>query len=260
MSVDFGRTADDYARHRAGFPEPLFDRLAARGIGRPGQRAVDLGTGTGSLGRGLARRGAAVTGVDIAAPLVEQARALDRAAGISTQYVLAPAERTGLDAGAYDVVAAGPCWHWFDRAAAALEARRLLAPGGRLVIAHFDWIAYPGNVVEATEALIDRHNPRQPKPHVRFANGTGIYATWLLDAVMAGFVGVETFSFDLDVPYSHEAWRGRIRASQGVGAMLPDAEVTAFDAEHAAILQERFPASPLQVPHRVFAVVCSAPG
>ncbi len=40
MHVDFGRTAADYARHRAGFPEQLFERLAARGIGRAGQRSI----------------------------------------------------------------------------------------------------------------------------------------------------------------------------------------------------------------------------
>ena len=49
MEVDFGRTAADYARHRAGFPEELFERLAARGIGRAGPRILDLGSGTGSL-------------------------------------------------------------------------------------------------------------------------------------------------------------------------------------------------------------------
>ena len=58
MHVDFGRTAEDYARHRAGFPEQLFERLTARGIGCAGQRVLDLGSGTGSLARGFARRGA----------------------------------------------------------------------------------------------------------------------------------------------------------------------------------------------------------
>ena len=53
MQVDFGRTAADYARHRAGFPEELFERLVARGIGRAGQRVLDLGSGTGSLGLAL---------------------------------------------------------------------------------------------------------------------------------------------------------------------------------------------------------------
>lgn len=259
MTIDFGRTADDYAKHRAGFPEALFERLATLGVGRAGQRTVDLGTGTGSLGRGLARRGAAVVGVDLAEPLVEQARAMDRQAGVATEYVIARAEQTGLPAGAFDVVTAGQCWHWFDRPAAAREARRLLAPGGRIALAHFDWLALPGNVVEASEALIERHNPRQPKPHLRFAGGSGLYAPWLADLAGAGFLGLETFSFDLDVSYSHEGWRGRIRASQGVGAMLGPAEIAAFDTEHAAMLAARFPAEPLAVPHRVFAALGVAP-
>ncbi len=37
MQVDFGRTTEDYARHRAGFPDELFERLARRGIGHAGQ-------------------------------------------------------------------------------------------------------------------------------------------------------------------------------------------------------------------------------
>jgi hypothetical protein len=47
VRIDFGRTAADYGRYRAGFPEALFDRLSRWGIGRPLQRVLDLGTGTG---------------------------------------------------------------------------------------------------------------------------------------------------------------------------------------------------------------------
>ncbi|MEM8709038.1 MAG: methyltransferase domain-containing protein, partial [Actinomycetota bacterium] len=60
----FGNAAADYATHRAGFPDELFDRLAPHGIGRSGQRVVDLGTGTGTVARQLARRGCSVIGVD----------------------------------------------------------------------------------------------------------------------------------------------------------------------------------------------------
>jgi 2-polyprenyl-3-methyl-5-hydroxy-6-metoxy-1,4-benzoquinol methylase len=79
-SPDFARTASDYARHRAGLPAELLDRLAARGVARAGARVADLGTGTGSLARLFAAHGCVVTGVDIAAPLIEQARRLDREA------------------------------------------------------------------------------------------------------------------------------------------------------------------------------------
>ncbi len=152
--VDFGKTAADYGRHRAGFPEELFERLPAFGIGILGQRILDLGTGTGTLARGFARRGCTVTGLDKAGLLLEEAKRLDTRAGVQVQYLEGMAEDTGLPAGSFDVVSAGQCWHWFDRPKAAVEVRRLLAKSGRVLIAHFDWIPLLGNMVEATEHLI----------------------------------------------------------------------------------------------------------
>src|SRR5687767_8496689 len=115
MQPDFGLTAGDYARHRAGFPPSLFDRLIAFGVGQPGQVVVDLGTGTGTLARGFARRGCRVVGIDPSAPMLGQARALDIAEGVSVEYRIGRAEETGLAAASADVVTAGQCWHWFDR-------------------------------------------------------------------------------------------------------------------------------------------------
>lgn len=55
MQVDFGKTAEDYGRFRAGMPLAFFERLAHFGIGMPRQRILDLGTGTGAIARGFAR-------------------------------------------------------------------------------------------------------------------------------------------------------------------------------------------------------------
>jgi SAM-dependent methyltransferase len=254
MAVDFAATAEDYRRHRAGFPASFFDRLAAHGIGHAGQWVVDLGTGTGTLARGFARRGCRVIGLDSAAPMLAQAREIDRTAGIEIDYREARAEDTGLPEGSADVVAAGQCWHWFDRRAAAREAARVLRTNGRMLIAHFDWIPLPGNLARATEELIEAHNPSW-----RLGNLDGIHPRWLRDLGEAGFRGIETFSYDVDVPYTSEAWRGRIRASAGVGASLPVSEVTRFDRELAALLADRFPSATLLVPHRVFAVIARPP-
>lgn len=249
-TIDFGRTAIDYRRHRAGFPEDYFARIAPYGIGFRNQRILDLGTGTGTVARGLARRGCRLTALDPSSPLIEQARLLDAELGVKIDYVVASAEETGLPDQSFDVVTAGQCWHWFKRDLAALEASRVLRPGGTLVISHFDWLPLAGNAVEATESLILKHNPAW-----KGAGGKGIYPAWFVDLSLAGFVGIESFSFDIDVAYRHEAWRGRIRASAGVAASLPAAAVEEFDRELAGLLQKKFPQEPLLIPHRVFSVL-----
>jgi SAM-dependent methyltransferase len=254
LTADFGKTAGDYGRHRAGFPDQFFDRLRAMGILTAGIRALDLGTGTGTIARGLALRGCEVTGLDRSTPLMEQAAELDRAAGVSVRYVNAPAEETALPAASFDLVTAGQCWHWFERPRAAAEVLRVLKPGGRLVIAHFDWIPLPGSMIEATEKLIEKHNPKW-----KLAGGLGIHPLWPRDMAIAGFTNIETFSFDLDAIYTHEAWRGRIRASAGVGASLAPEAVAAFDDELRAMLAERFPDDPMRVLHRVYAAIGAAP-
>ena len=254
LRADFGKTAQDYGKHRAGFPDEFFARLEKMGIVRAGMRALDLGTGTGTIARGLALRGCDATGLDRSEPLMEQARELDREAGVAVKYVVAAAENTGLPAASFDLVTAGQCWHWFDRARAAAESRRLLKPGGHLVIGHFDWIPLPGNVVDATEKMIEKHNPKW-----RMGGGVGIYPQWMAGLVATGFKNLETFSFDLDAIYTHEAWRGRIRASAGVGASLTPEAVATFDDELRAMLAQRFANDPMQVLHRVFAAIGTAP-
>ncbi|MDX1581506.1 MAG: SAM-dependent methyltransferase, partial [Alphaproteobacteria bacterium] len=98
--------------------------------------------------------------------------------------------------------------------------------------------------------LIRKHNPDW---HMH--GGTGLHPNELADMALAGFTGLETFSYDVEVPYSHEAWRGRIRASAGIAATLSPKQVEAFDKDHQHLLEQNFPQDPLVVPHRVFAAI-----
>lgn len=254
--VDFGPTARDYARHRAGFPPELFFRLEANRHLEPGMRALDLGTGTGTLARGLARRGLVVTAVDVSRDLLSEAGRLAKLDRVELELLEAPAENTGLPDGAFDVITAGQCWHWFDRPVVAVECRRMLAPGGHLVIAHLDWLAFDDNVVDRTLTAISDFGGRWPR-RVADEGREGMYPAWTRDARAAGFEAVETFSFDVDVPYTLEDWRGRIRASAAIGGSLPASAVARFDAELSARLSD-LPET-LQVPHRVWVMLARRP-
>ncbi len=248
--VDFGKTASDYATHRAGLPDRFYDLLEAQGVGIGGSHAVDLGTGTGAVARSLAQRGATVVGVDPSAAMAEQARSLDLQAGVTVRYVQATAEETGLPVGQADLVIAGQAWWWFDRPRAIAEAKRLLKAGGHLVICSLDWLPLPGSIPEATEALILAANPAWT-----LAGGMGRHPNWLDELRAAAFTDCAVFEFDQTAPYSHEAWRGRIRASAGVAATLSEDEVARFDEAHAGMLAERFPEEPMAVPHHVYAAL-----
>jgi SAM-dependent methyltransferase len=254
MQIDFGKTVSDYGRHRAGFPDRFFERVFALGLVKPADRLLDLGTGTGTVARGMALRGCSVTGLDPSESMTKQARLLDREAGVDIRYVTAKAEETGLPERSFDVVTAGQCWHWLDRPRAAAEVERLLVPGGLLMIAHFDWLPLKGSAVAATEALILQHNPAW-----NMAGGNGLHPWWFADLEQAGFRDLESFTFDMAVPYTHEAWIGRIRASAGVGASLPPDAVARFDADHKELLERDFSHDPLSIPHRVFVIYALPP-
>lgn len=247
--TNFGKAANDYSTYRAGFPDSLFERLTEYEIGLANQKIVDLGTGTGTLARGFALRGCDVTGVDPDSRMITAAQALDLEHDVNTKYVEATAESTGLSRGIADVVTAGQCWHWFDQPKAIAEASRLLKPGGRLVIANFDWLPLKGNVVEATEKLIVQFNPDW-----NMGGGNGMYPQYISVLNDAGLTSTQTFFYDVDTPYSAIAWRGRMRASAGVAALDGDS-IQNFDEQLATILADRYPDEVLAIPHRVFAIV-----
>ena len=157
------RPPTDYARHRAGYPDWLFERLMRRGLARPGMRALDLATGTGYLARGLAQRGLTVTGHRYRAGDDGSGQGAGCGAGPRTSTMSsARRKRPACRQRSFDLVTAACCWHWFDRSKASAEVLRLLKPGGWLVICAQNWFPLGDNVVARTEAIVQRHNPKWP--------------------------------------------------------------------------------------------------
>src|SRR4051812_13368369 len=122
-----------------------------------GEHVVDVGCGTGNAALLAAARGARVTGVDPAPRLLGVARELAEAGGLEAEFVEGEAAAGPLADGEADVVLSvfgvifAP-----DPAAAAVELRRVCAPGGRIVLSA--WIP-EGPIFEAVRVVRSAGGP-----------------------------------------------------------------------------------------------------
>ena len=124
-----GDAGDFYAQH-------LILPAVLRTLGDVrGRSVLDLGAGNGMLSRVLARRGAQVTGIEIAPSLVARARERERQQPAGITYVVADAARLPMlqDASFQCVTANMVLMDSEDAAGMLRESGRLLAPNGRFV-------------------------------------------------------------------------------------------------------------------------------
>jgi ubiquinone/menaquinone biosynthesis C-methylase UbiE len=117
------------------------DLIAAAGV-QPGDRVLDVGCGTGYLVRMLATAvgpaGSAV-GVDAAPEMVAYARSRPHT-NANTTFEVGSAAALSLPDSSFDVVVSSLTMHHLaaeDQLPAVREMRRVLKPGGRLLIAEF---------------------------------------------------------------------------------------------------------------------------
>jgi O-methyltransferase/aklanonic acid methyltransferase len=163
-----------FSRHAAAYQQRL-DGIMARGEARgrmrvielagaaPGMRILDLACGPGILSRPLAELVAPdgeIVGVDLAAGMIERARALQIA---NARFEVMDIESLAFDDSTFDAVVCGHGLQFApDLGRALREARRVLRDGGRLA-ASMPVTTVSESVWSLLDSVVDRWLPPAPE-------------------------------------------------------------------------------------------------
>ena len=245
---DWGMTSENYGKYRDIYPQVMYDKLRHMGVGLPGQRIIDLGTGTGVLPRAMYRGGAVLTGIDITPNQIEMAKCLAETSGMDIDFRLAPVEELPFADGEFQAATAAQCFVYFDHQRASREIARVLSRGGLFAVIYMGWLPEEDDICRMSEELILKYNP------VWSGGGDTRRHTEIPQVYSESFDIEAEELFDVEIPFTRESWNGRIIASRGVSAALPERETEMFSREHVELL-ERYTPENFTVSHYVSIVL-----
>ena len=175
------------------------ERLAPQ----PGERILDVATGTGRAAREVALRGASVTAVDIADGLLDAARKHTGTPN-AIDYHVGDAEALPFEDASFDaVISTYGVMFAADPVSAGNELARVVRPGGRLVIVAWT----PESNAMAMRALAAPYAPPPPDPAPPPPHAWGT-KEGIRDYLGASFeLAHEHGMFDLRHPDGDTAWR-----------------------------------------------------
>jgi len=141
--------------------EPWSRELIKRAQVWKGDRVLDVACGTGIVACRIAGTGATVTALDIDAERLARARQRASDEGVSVKWLEGSAERLPVRQPAFDLVTCQQGLQFVaDKARAVAEMRRVIAPGGRAVIAC--WTAIDQQpAFQIVDDIADRHTGKR---------------------------------------------------------------------------------------------------
>lgn len=161
---------------------------------RPGERVLDVGCGPGDLVLAAARRvgpSGSVVGIDAASEMIDVARRkAARHKDRPVQFRVEPVEAMSFPDGSFDVVLSSLMMHHLPgdlKQRALAEIRRVLRPGGRIVVIDIQLSARPIRPWEPGWMVLRLHR-HQPQPGTVIPPAGALLADLLRGA---GFAAVE---------------------------------------------------------------------
>ncbi len=152
----FSSRVEHYTRFRPGYPKEVIEVLRDECGLRRESLVADVAFGTGLFTRLLLENGNRVIGVE---PNDGMRRAGEEYLASFSNFtsINGRAEATTLDSHSLDIVTAAQAAHWFDRDKSLIEFRRILKPGGYLVLLWNDRLVDTPGFNQDYEQLVLRY-------------------------------------------------------------------------------------------------------
>jgi SAM-dependent methyltransferase len=131
--LSFGGVAELYDRSRPSYPQALVDGVLEFARAGAGDRALEVGAGTGKATVLFAERGLSVVALEPSAEMAAVARRNCAAYGQVT-IEQTEFERWQADGRRFGLVFSGQAWHWIAPDVRYAAARSALEPGGALAV------------------------------------------------------------------------------------------------------------------------------
>ena len=129
----FSNRVDSYMNYRPSYPKEAIDYLYNSVGLHSNSKIADVGSGTGIFSKLLLERGSYVIAVEPNQAMRAAAeQMLENEPNFQT--ISGSAESTGLADRSVEFIVSAQAFHWFDRLAAETEFRRILQPGGKVVL------------------------------------------------------------------------------------------------------------------------------
>ena len=129
----FSNRVENYVKYRPHYPPEIIVFLKKENILSDNSIIADIGSGTGISSELFLKNGNKVYGVE---PNNEMRKAAEKLFTDKPNFVSinAAAENTSLENESMDIVLAGQAFHWFDKDKTKTEFRRILKPGGTVIL------------------------------------------------------------------------------------------------------------------------------
>lgn len=140
----YDSVADDYESIRPSYPASIFSTVADYANVGSHARVLEVGCGTGQATRQMESMGWEIEAIEPGAQLIATAELQKNSP--ATRFLHSTFENATIEAGAFDVVAAGTSWHWTDPDVAYDKAHSALRPSGTIALfwnAHVPHTALP---------------------------------------------------------------------------------------------------------------------